>query len=153
MGPPRRGRQLLDRAPTLRPTSLDADGRDGYVADTARVAAALGVVDPPLTEVQLRAQLADYRPELRGTPSARAAARFMLLKPPLPLVVRPVYGVLGAAAVALMPRWTRWPLRLPYLPVTEAVAVRAAGEGLTRTIRWIITPSIEPTISGPQPAA
>lgn len=131
---------------------LDAEGRDGYVADTARVAESLGVMDPPLTEAQLRVQLAAYRPELQGTPSARAAARFMLLKPPLPLVVRPVYGVLGAAAVALMPRWTRWPLRLPYLPVTEAVAVRAAGEGLTRTIRWIITPSIEPTVSGPQPA-
>ena len=32
-------------------TPLDQDGRDAYVADTARVAAALGVLDPPRTEV------------------------------------------------------------------------------------------------------
>jgi uncharacterized protein (DUF2236 family) len=115
---------------------LDAESRDGYVADTAVVARALGVLDPPETEAELGEQLAAYRPELRGTPEARAAARFMLLNPPLPLVLRPPYAVLAAASVALLPRWTRWPLRLPYLPVTEAVAVRAAGEALTRTLRW-----------------
>src|ERR1700754_2576414 len=36
--------QLYGAAP------LDQSGRDGYVADTARVATALGVHDPPLTE-------------------------------------------------------------------------------------------------------
>ncbi len=131
---------------------FDAEGRDGYVADTARVAEALGVLDPPRTEAEMRAQLADYRPELKGTPEARAAARFMLLNPPLPLVIRPVYGVLGAAAVGLLPRWTRWPLRLPYLPVTEAIPVRAAGEALTRTIRWATAPSIEPPTPTAEPA-
>jgi uncharacterized protein (DUF2236 family) len=120
--------------------SLDAVGCDGYVADTARVALALGVVDPPTTLSELQDQLAAYRPELTGTPEARAAARFMLLNPPLPVVLRPAYGVLAAAAVGLMPRWTRWPLRLPYLPVTEAVAVRAAGHVLTGTIRWAMRP-------------
>src|SRR5579859_3253709 len=40
--------QLYGAAP------LDQCGRDGYVADTARVATALGVSDPPLTETQLR---------------------------------------------------------------------------------------------------
>ncbi len=119
---------------------LDADERDGYVADTARVAEALGVVAAPRSEADLAEQLAAYRPELAGTPDARAAARFMLFNPPLPLVVRPAYAVLGAAAVALMPRWSRWPLRLPFLPLTEATAVRAAGQVLTRTIRWAMTP-------------
>ncbi len=119
---------------------LDADERDGYVADTARVAEALGVVAAPRSEADLAEQLAAYRPELAGTPDARAAARFKLFNPPLPLVVRPAYAVLGAAAVALMPRWSRWPLRLPFLPLTEATAVRAAGQVLTRTIRWAMTP-------------
>jgi uncharacterized protein (DUF2236 family) len=118
---------------------LDAAERDAYVADTAVVARALGVLDPPATEAELQEQLAAYRPELRGTPEARAAARFMLLTPPLPLALRPAYGVLGAASVALLPRWSRWPLRLPYLPLTESIAVRAAGEVLTRTIRWAMT--------------
>ncbi len=124
---------------------LDPEGSDGYVADTARVAEALGVLDAPRNVAELAAQLESYRPELVGTPEARAAARFMLLSPPLPLVVRPAYGVLGAAAVGLLPVWARWPLRLPYLPVTEAVGVRGAGQLLTRGIRWAMAaPTPEP---------
>jgi uncharacterized protein (DUF2236 family) len=118
---------------------LDASERDAYVEDAARVARALGVVDPPTTEAELRQVLADYRPELRGTTEARQAARFILLQPPVPWAARPAYGVLTAAAVGLLPWWTRWPLRLPYLPLAEATVVRAAGDGLTRTIRWALT--------------
>ena len=39
-----------------------------------------------------------------------------------------------------MPWWARRKLRLPYLPLTEAVAVRTAGEVVTRTIRWAMQP-------------
>ncbi|HEY3480332.1 MAG TPA: DUF2236 domain-containing protein, partial [Streptomyces sp.] len=35
------------------------------------------------------------------------------------------------------------PLRLPSFPVTERTAVRLAGQGLTRTIRWAMTPPPE----------
>jgi uncharacterized protein (DUF2236 family) len=119
---------------------LDEAGCDGYVADSARVAAALGVLDPPTTVAELRAGLAEYRPELASTPAARDAARFMLLQPPLPLAVRAPYAVLAAAAVGSLPRWARWPLRLPYLPLAEATVVRLAGEGLVRTIRWAMAP-------------
>ncbi|WP_328989614.1 DUF2236 domain-containing protein [Kribbella sp. NBC_01245] len=118
---------------------LDALGRDGYVADMARVARALGVVDPPETEAELREALASYRPELRGTAAARETARFMLVHPPVPLFARPAYGVLTAAAVGLLPWWTRWPLHLPYLPLAEATLVRASGTALTSTIRWALT--------------
>lgn len=119
---------------------LDQAGRDAYVADTARVGAALGVPNPPETEAELATQLATFRPELRGTAQARSAARFVLLRPPLPLFVRPAYALLTSAAVASLPAWARWPLRLPYLPLTEATAVRAAGETIVRTIRWATTP-------------
>ena len=67
---------------------LDQSGRDGYVADTARVATALGVPDPPQTEKELRDRIETYRPELSGTPAAREAARFLLLTPPLPIAAR-----------------------------------------------------------------
>lgn len=120
---------------------LDQEGRDGYVADTARVARALGVVDPPTTEAELAEQLAAYRPKLESTPAARDAAKFLLLRPPLPVVARPAYGALAAAAVASLPRWARRPLRLPRLPVTEATVVRAAGNAAVRTIRWAMTPA------------
>ncbi|SHG96237.1 Uncharacterized conserved protein, DUF2236 family [Jatrophihabitans endophyticus] len=125
---------------------LDAAGQDGYVADTAVVARKLGVLDPPETVAELAEQLAAYRPELAGTPEARAAARFLLVRPPLPVVARPPYAVLGSAAVASLPAWTRWPLRLPYLPVAEATVVRAAGGALVRGLRWVTTAPPSPTI-------
>jgi uncharacterized protein (DUF2236 family) len=118
---------------------LDEAGRDGYVADLARVGEALGVIAPPRTEAELADQLAAYRPELHGTAEARDAARFLLVRPPLPLALRPAYGVLGAAATGLLPRWARWPLRLPYLPIAEATVVRLAGETAVRTIRWAMS--------------
>jgi uncharacterized protein (DUF2236 family) len=115
---------------------LDAEGRDTYVAQTARVAEALGVVDPPRTEEELRDQLRAYRPELDGTPDARRTARFLLLHPPLPVLARAPYGGLAASAVSLMPLWARRKLRLPHLPRTERVHVNPTGAALTRTIRW-----------------
>jgi uncharacterized protein (DUF2236 family) len=118
---------------------LAGDERDRYVADAAVVARALGVVDPPETESELRARLAAFRPELRGSDEARTAARYLLLQPPLPLGARAPYAMIAGAAVALMPAWTRLPLRLPWLPVSEAVALRPAGEVVTRALRWATT--------------
>ena len=117
---------------------LDEADRDTYVAQSARVAEALGVIDAPRTVAELHAELESYRPELRGTAEARSAARFMLLQPPLPLPVRAPYGVLAAAAVGLLPRWSRWPLRLPYLPVAEQSVVRLAGTGVVGGLRWVM---------------
>ncbi|ANH36952.1 hypothetical protein I601_0500 [Nocardioides dokdonensis FR1436] len=118
---------------------LDQAGRDEYVAQAGQVAARLGVLDPPTTEAALREVLARYQPELRGSPEAREAVGYLLLKPPLPLLARPPYLVLVAAAVGLMPRWTRGPLRLPWLPVSERTVVRALGSLATGTIRWAMS--------------
>ena len=118
---------------------LDQAGRDAYVADTARVAAALGVPDPPRTEAQLRERLAAYRPELRSSEAARDAARFLLVTPPLPVLARAPYGVLAATSVSMLPGWARLPLRLPYLPALEATAVRLAGRVAVGGIRWALS--------------
>lgn len=118
---------------------LDQAGRDGYVLDASFIARKLGVLDPPTSEAELRERIDAFRPELTGTADARSAARFLLLNPPLPLVARAPYGVLAAASVALLPRWARRPLRLPYLPVTEATVVRASGATIVRGIRWATT--------------
>jgi uncharacterized protein (DUF2236 family) len=115
---------------------LDQAGRDGYVADMARIGAELGVPDPPLTERDLTARVEAYRDELASTPQARAAARFLLLSPPLPAIARAPYGLLAGAAVSLLPGWSRWPLRLPWLPVAEAALVRPAGQAVVGAIRW-----------------
>lgn len=119
---------------------LDEAGCDAYVAQSGLVAARLGVIDPPTTVAELRALLDDFRPELRATDEARSAVRFLILHPDLPIVARPAYGVLMAAGIALMPRWTRRPLRLPWLPVSERTVVRTLGTVATGTIRWAMTP-------------
>lgn len=126
---------------------LDASDRDAYVAETAHVARALGATDVPESVAELDEVLRSYRPELRGTPAARRAARFILVRPPVPLALRAPYGLLSAAAVAMMPRWTRLPLRLPYLPLTEATAVRTSGIAITGAIRWAMGAGV------PQPAS
>ena len=120
---------------------LTPEERDQYVAQLGVVGQKLGVVDPPQTYVELQERMAAFRPELRGTPEAREAVRHVLLRPPLPLPARPAYGVIGAAAVGLMPAWTRLPLRLPWLPVSERTTVRVLGGLATGTIRWALTPA------------
>ena len=130
-----RAHQVYGRDP------LDQAERDQYVAQLGEVSARLGVVDPPRTEAELAEVLAAFRPELRGTPEAREAVRYVLLKPPLPLAARPPYAVIAAAAIGLMPAWTRLPLRLPWLPVSERTVVRVLGTIATGTIRWALQPS------------
>ena len=125
-------------------TPLDQQGRDDYVADTARVAMALGVPDPPRTEQELTERIAAYRPELMSTAAAREAARFLLLTPPLPLLARAPYAVVAAASVAMLPSWARTPLRLPYLPPVEVTVVRATGRILVGGIRWALAANPDP---------
>ncbi|GAA1108812.1 oxygenase MpaB family protein [Kribbella jejuensis] len=126
---------------------LTPEEQDQYVEDAALVAEKLGVIDPPTTLAEVQRLLQEYRPELRGTTEARQAARFILIHPPVPWAARPAYGVLTAAAVGLLPWWTRLPLRLPYLPLAEQTVVRAAGDGLTKTIRWALaSPTLSPDV-------
>lgn len=132
-------------------TELTPAERDRYVAESAVVARKLGVLDPPTTEAQLAEQLAAFRPELRGTREAREAVQYLLFRPPLALPARAPYAVLMAAGIALMPRWTRLPLRLPWLPVSERTVIRALGVLATGTIRWAMTPpgdaEVEPALA------
>ncbi len=113
--------------------------RDLYVAQASVVAAALGVKGAPQSEAELREQLRAFRGELRGTREARDAARYLLVQPPLPLAGRAAYGLIAGAAVALMPAWTRWPLRLPWMPVSDATVGRALGDAVTKTLRWAVS--------------
>lgn len=115
---------------------LGRAARDEYVADMALIAAELGVPDPPGTEAGVLAVIDRYRPELAGTPQARETARFLLWQPPLPLMLRPMYAGLAAAATAVLPGWARRELRIPALPLADAALARPAGRLVVNAIRW-----------------
>jgi uncharacterized protein (DUF2236 family) len=117
--------------------------RDEYVAQASVAAAHLGVLDPPRTEDELRATLASYTDELRGTDAARDAIRFLVWHPDLPLVARPAYLSLVGAAVSLTPADVRRELGLPHPPVLDAALDRTVGRALgtvsTSAIRWAMS--------------
>jgi uncharacterized protein (DUF2236 family) len=129
---------------------LDAADRDGYVADMAVVADHLGVPGVPTTVRELRLQLAEYQTQLYATADALEAARF-LLAPPLPLVARAPYTLLGAAAVATLPWWARLSLGLPLGPLASRFLARPAGDALVGLLRWALTPT-SPSVEKSTPA-
>lgn len=108
---------------------------DTYVAQSALVAARLGATELPTTVAELGAALTGFRPELEATDEARAAARFLLLEPPLPWPARPGYGLIASGGVAVLPRWARRALRLPVDGPLPALAGGAGRVG-TRAVRW-----------------
>jgi uncharacterized protein (DUF2236 family) len=114
---------------------LTPDEADRYVAQSTRAAALLGATDLPTTVAELDGALEAFRPELESTPAAREATRFMLLDPPVPLVMRPGYGLIAAGAVGLLPGWARRSLKLPVVGPGTVVA-RRAGSLSTGLIRW-----------------
>jgi uncharacterized protein (DUF2236 family) len=114
---------------------LAADEADLFVHQTARAASLLGATDLPHTVAELDEVIASYRPELESTPAARDATRFMLLHPPVPVVVRPGYALIAAGAVALLPTWARSALRLR-LPRPGVALATQAGALSASLIRW-----------------
>ncbi|MGL5824360.1 MAG: oxygenase MpaB family protein [Nocardioides sp.] len=119
---------------------LDAAGCDAYVDDSALVARKLGVPEPPTTFAGLQQTLTSFRPELRGTPEAVDAIAYVRKHPPLSLVARPGYAVLWAAAIGLMPAWTRAELGLPHRPRFDRTIGRAGGRLGTAALRWVSQP-------------
>ena len=117
------------------PEPLTPAEADTYVAQSALVAARLGADDLPTTVAELDASLEGHRPVLEATDEARAAARFLLLDPPLPWAARPGYGLIASGGVALLPGWARRSLRLPAGRPAAALAGGAGAVG-TRAVRW-----------------
>lgn len=128
-------------------TRLSPDDYDRYVADAARVARELGAVDVPHDVASLEQRLANFRPELVGTPAARFAARFLARPPQLPAMARLPYGAVFAAGVSLLPAWARFELRLPVFPVSERFVVRPMAAQVLDVLRWATAPDA-PDASG-----
>lgn len=114
--------------------------KDRYVDEMAEIGIRLGC-DPeamPRSRAELELCLDDYRTECRFDPQARECVRF-LLAPPVPLQLRGAYGLIGAAAIGLLPPWAQRMIGLPVPPLVDPIAIRPAATVLTRTIGWLMT--------------
>lgn len=118
--------------------SLTAAEADTYVAQIGSVSERLGFADAPTSVAQLRDTLDSFRPELRGTPSARAALHFIAWKPPLSVWSRPAYLSLVAGAVGTLPPYARQLLGIR-TPPGGAAALRAAGAAGAKGVRWMLS--------------
>ncbi|NNG39698.1 DUF2236 domain-containing protein [Flexivirga sp. ID2601S] len=118
-------------------TLTDAEA-DRYVAQIGSVSSRLGFVGAPTSVAELRATLASYRPQLRATPAARAALRFIVFEPPLPLAARPGYLSLVAGAIGTLPGYARRMLGV-HLPPGGALALRGTGAFGAGAVRWMLS--------------
>jgi uncharacterized protein (DUF2236 family) len=117
---------------------LDGTGCDEYLAQTATVAARLGVLDPPRDRAALRRALDRHGPSLARTPASDDVARFLLAEPPLPRAARGVYALLAAAAWTSLPGAARRMIPVPAHVRALAPIARTGGEAATRAIRWAL---------------
>jgi uncharacterized protein (DUF2236 family) len=112
-------------------------GEDAYVREWATAGELVGVENPPRSVAELRKQIADYGPQLRGDDAARETARF-IRNVPVPLAGRPAYAVLFAGAVSTLPQEHRRMLGVPDLPLA---VTRPAVSGILATLAKILGPA------------
>jgi uncharacterized protein (DUF2236 family) len=124
------------------PSPLSAEDADRYVGEMTVVAHAFGADPVPTTAVELAELLASY--ELHATSEARSAARWLMV-PPMPWRVRPVYALVAAAAVELLPLSAQLELGLVVPPLAGPVGVRPAVRAMVGTARWALGES--PTLA------
>lgn len=129
-------------------TPLTPAEADTYVRQGSIVATKLGVLDAPQSAAELAEQLASYRNELRVTPAAREAARFLLLTPPLPMAARGGYSMLAAGGLALLPRWARRELGIPAPLGVDALVARPLGRSAAKIVRWAMADPVIATDRG-----
>lgn len=117
----------------------DADA-DRYVAEMVKMAELVGTPTElvPTTVAGLRVYFRGV--ELVASPLTRAAAR-TVLTPPLPVKLRPVWAVLDAAVIGLLPPQARRLYRLPWLPPPAGRPVQAAFSVLFGAAKRLLPPA------------
>jgi uncharacterized protein (DUF2236 family) len=122
---------------------LTSSEADGYVADMAKIAEALGIHHPPRSVATLADDLDAYRSELAVTPEAAETIRFVR-DPPLPLAARPAYRSLAQGALMLLPSWASRMIGSPGdRQFGESMATRRTVATVA-TLRWALGPSVPP---------
>jgi uncharacterized protein (DUF2236 family) len=118
------------------PRPLSQEERDGYFAETAQIAMALGAEWVPNTEREAEAYFSRLRPHLYAGAQALEARDFLLRGVARHPEDRAVYALMAAAAVGLLPDWARRELRIPSPPLVDRVVVTPLVRGLCTGIRW-----------------
>lgn len=110
---------------------LSDEDADRYVDEMVRVVELLGMPADiaPRTMGEMREYLRGVE-GLQVTPGARESLR-LILSPPMPFALRPLWVLPASAAVASLPRFARRMYGLPWFE-PASLSVRAAVFGLTR---------------------
>jgi uncharacterized protein (DUF2236 family) len=111
---------------------------DQYVAEMTVINELLDGEPPARSVAELRQYFERMRPELTVGKQGHDAARWLLF-PPVPVAVRPAYGVLAPAAIGLLSPEARRALRLPLLPGVDPLVVQPAARAIVRTLGWAIS--------------
>lgn len=111
--------------------------KDRYLAEMAQIAERLGAGRVPTTTAEVRRYLRAMRPQLRRTPEASAAARF-LLDPPegAGWFERLTHTTICEACIDLLPGWARSELRLWRPASLRLSVVRPSAGALTAALRF-----------------
>ncbi|MGG5821140.1 oxygenase MpaB family protein [Falsiroseomonas sp. HW251] len=109
--------------------------QDRYVAEMARVGAALGADPVPRSRGEARRLIAAMRPELRVDHRTREVARILMARPAPRPSAEPIQALTLRAGLDLLPGWARRMHGLP--PALDAPLVRAGTLGVARTLRWV----------------
>lgn len=116
-------------------TPLSGAECNRYVAEMVSLAELVGLHrdEVPAGRAALRGCLASYRPVLRLTPGAKAAWN-LLEHPPMRLVGRPIWALVFAAALDLMPKGMLaiYKKRGPIVPGSVLSALAIAGTRMAR---------------------
>jgi len=114
---------------------MSAADQDGYFAEMARIASALGADPIPRTRPEARDLVRAMRPQMVCDARTREVARLVLTQPARNLMAEPVQALTMQAAIDLLPAWAQRLHGLP-APMLSRPLVRAGMLGVARTLRW-----------------
>ena len=111
-------------------------GADAYIRLWSKAVAPLGLVNVPMDETSLLAELERYRPELTVTADTCETIQW-IKNPPLPATSRPMYALLFKSAVASLPVEYQKMMGLRSVPLE---IIRPLTTGVLQLMRFAIGP-------------
>lgn len=117
--------------------SLSPARQDGYYAEVALIARALGASDVPETRAQVAEYLSSMRPELEASPRTLEVVRILRhAAPPDRPLMKPAVSLMLNAGVDLLPQWAQQTLGFTPLKRMRATLARPGVRLIVPVIRW-----------------